>query len=119
MRPILLAIAAGLSIALYRMISRGGKTYTYNSTQIVSLGEDGNEHIVSSARETGPIIIMNKTVLIDGVEYYYKPMDGEPLQALLEYENGNLSSVNVLLPEGEKRFIIEKGRHAGATPKTA
>jgi len=107
MQPVLLVIAGVLSIALYRMLSRGGKTYSYVRTQTISFLTDGSEHVVQGT-ESGSIIITNKTVLIDGLEYCYKPMEGEQLQAILEYDESGLRSVRVLLPDGEKQFFIEK-----------
>lgn len=107
MQPVLLIIAGVLSVALYRMLSRGGKTYSYTRTQTISFLSDGSEHVVQGV-ETGSIIITNKTVLIDGLEYCYKPMEGEALQAILEYDDNGLMSVRVLLPDGEKQYFVEK-----------
>ena len=107
MQTVLLIIAAGLSVALYRMLSRGGKTYPYSRTQTISFLNDGSEHVVQGS-ERGSIIITNKTVLIDGLEYCYKPMEGEQLQAILDYDENGLRSVRVILPEGEKQYFIEK-----------
>jgi hypothetical protein len=107
MQPVLLIIAGVLSIALYRMLSRGGKTYAYTRTQTISFLSDGSEHVVQGS-ETGSIIITNKTVLIDGLEYCYKPMEGEALQAILEYDDSGLMSVRVLLQDGEKQYFVEK-----------
>jgi hypothetical protein len=111
MRPVLLAIAAFLSIALYRMISRGGKTYAYNRTQTILHLNDESEHI-SQEKEKGSITITNHSVIIDGVEYIYAPMKGEEIQAVLEYDNKALRNVRVLLPEGEKHFFIEQVQHS-------
>lgn len=107
MQPVLLIIAGVLSVALYRMLSRGGKTYSYIRTQTISFLSDGSEHVVQGA-ETGSIIITNKTVLIDGLEYCYKPLEGEALQAILEYDDGGLMSVRVLLQDGEKQYFVER-----------
>lgn len=105
MRQVLLIIAAALSVALYRMISKGGKSYAYSRTQTTSLLTNGTEQVVQHT-ESGTINITNKSVIIDGEEYIYKPLGEEPIQAVLEYEQHNLSSVRVFLPEGEKLFII-------------
>lgn len=107
MRFILLGIAIALTIALYRMLSRGGKTYAYGRTQTISFLSDGSEHVLQG-NESGSIIITNKTVLIDGLEYCYKPMENDQLQAILDYDDSGLRSVRVLLPEGEKQYFIEK-----------
>jgi len=107
MRFILLGIAIALTIALYRMLSRGGKTYSYGRTQTISFLSDGSEHVLQG-NESGSIIITNKTVLIDGLEYCYKPMENDQLQAILDYDDAGLRSVRVLLPEGEKQYFIEK-----------
>lgn len=111
MQPVLLIIAGVLSVALYRMLSRGGKTYSYTRTQTISFLSDGSEHVVQGI-ETGSIIITNKTVLIDGLEYCYKPMEGEALQAILEYDDGGLMSVRVLLQDGEKQYFVERSQTA-------
>lgn len=119
MRPVLLAIAAFLSIALYRMISRGGKTYSYNRTQTISLSADGSEHITQE-KEKGSITLTNQSVIIDGREYCYAPMKGQEAQAVLEYDNKILHSVRVLLTDGEKQFLIEQAQHSiKVTVKTA
>ena len=108
MRPVLLAVAAALSIALYRMLSKGGKTYAYARTQTISFLSDGSEHVVQGA-ESGSIIITNKTIMIDGLEYIYKPSsEDEVVQALLDYDETGLRSVRVLLPEGEKQYFVDK-----------
>lgn len=107
MRPVLLAVAAALSIALYRMLSKGGKTYAYARTQTISFLSDGSEHVVQGS-ESGSIIITNKTIMIDGLEYIYKPAENEVVQALLDYDEAGLRSVRVLLPEGEKQYFIDK-----------
>lgn len=107
MRPILLIIAAVLAVILYRMLSRGGKTYAYNRTQMISFLSDGSEHVVQE-QTNGSIIITSRTVLIDGLEYIYKPSEGEPVQALLEYDESGLRDVRVLLPEGEKQYFINR-----------
>ncbi len=111
MRPILLVVAAALSIALYRMLSRGGKTYSYSRTQTLTFMGDGSENVVQGS-EIGSIIITNKTVLIDGQEFLYKPMEDEQLQAVLEYDESGLRCVRVLLNEGEKQYFIEKAPSA-------
>jgi len=107
MRPILLGIAAILAIILYRMLSRGGKTYAYNRMQYISFLSDGSEHVIAEESQ-GSIIITGKTVLIDGLEYIYKPSDNEPVQALLDYDDNGLRSVRVLLIEGEKQYFINR-----------
>jgi len=107
MQAVLLIIAIALTIALYRMLSRGGKTYPYAGTQTTSFQKDGTEQVVPG-NENGSIIITNKTVLIDGIEYCYKPMEGEQLQAILDYDESGLCSVRVILSEGEKRYFIRK-----------
>jgi hypothetical protein len=107
MQTILLILAGVLIVVLYRMLSRGGKTYSYARTQTISFLSDGSEHVVQGL-EHGSIIITNKTVLIDGLEYCYKPMEGEQLQAILDYDENGLRSIRVLLSEGEKQFFIEK-----------
>ena len=107
MRPVLLVVAAALSIALYRMLSKGGKTYAYARTQTISFLSDGSEHVVQGA-ESGSIIITNKTIMIDGLEYIYKPAENEVVQAILDYDEAGLRSVRVLLPEGEKQYFIDK-----------
>lgn len=107
MRPILLGIAAILAIILYRMLSKGGKTYAYDRTQYISFLSDGSEHVISE-QSSGSIIITGKTVLIDGLEYIYKPADNEPVQALLDYDDSGLRSVRVLLIEGEKQYFINR-----------
>lgn len=118
MRPVLLALAAALSIALYRMISRGGKTYSYYHTQLISLLPDGTEQITQN-KEKGTIIINNKTVIIDGTEYCYAPMKNEEQEAVLEYDNKDLRNVRVLLPEGEKLFFIEQSHSLKGSVETA
>jgi len=118
MRPILLAIAAALSVALYRMISRGGKSYTYYHTQLVSQLPDGSEQ-VTQQKETGNIIINNKTVVIDGKEYCYAPMKNEDLEAVLEYDNKDLRTIRILLPDGEKHFFVEQAHSLKGSVKTA
>lgn len=115
LRPILLIIAGILSIALYRMLSRGGKTYAYDRYQMLSFQTDGSEHVIQE-ETNGSIIITNKTVLIDGLEYIYKPSEGEPVQALLDFDDNGLKSVRVLLQEGEKQYFINR---APATMRTA
>lgn len=107
MQTVLLVLALALTIALYRMLSRGGKTYPYSRTQTISFLSDGSEHVVQG-NEHGSIIITNKTVLIDGLEYCYKPMEGEQLQAILDYDENGLRSVRVLLPDGEKQYFVQK-----------
>lgn len=114
MRPILLAVAAVLAVVLYRMLSKGGKTYSYNRTQYISFLSDGSEHVIHES-ETGSIIITGKTVLIDGLEYIYKPSDNEPVQATLDYDESGLRSVRVLLVDGEKQYFINRE----AAPKAA
>jgi len=107
MREVLLLIAAALAVALYRMISKGGKSYSYSGTQTISYLEDGSEHIISG-KESGSVIITNKTVVLDGVEYCYKPLGNELQQAALEYDDADLSSIRVFLSHGEKLFFIKK-----------
>jgi len=107
MREVLLVIALGLSIALYRMLSRGGKTFTYGRTQTISFLTDGSEHVIQGS-ETGSIIITSKTILIDGLEYIHKPAPNEQLQALLDYDENGLRSIRVLLANGEKQYFIDK-----------
>lgn len=107
MRTILLGIAAVLAIILYRMLSRGGKTYAYDRMQYISFLSDGSEHVIQETL-SGSIIITGKTVLIDGLEYIYKPADNEPVQALLDYDDTGLRSVRVLLVEGEKQYFINR-----------
>ena len=111
MQTVLLLIALVLAVILFRMLSRGGKTYSYKRTQTISFQSDGSEHVTQGA-DYGSIIITNKTVLIDGLEYCYKPMEGEQLQAILEYDENGLRSVRVLMAEGEKQYFIEKGKNA-------
>jgi hypothetical protein len=106
-RTLLLVIAIALALALYRMLSRGGKTYSYGRTQTISFLSDGSEHVVQGS-ESGSIIITNKTVLIDGLEYLYKPSGNEPLQAMLDYDENGLRSVRVFQHAGEKQYFIEK-----------
>jgi hypothetical protein len=107
MRPFLLVIAAALSVALYRMISRGGKTHSYTKTHVISILPDGTEHVTNN-EENGSISITNKCAIIDGVEYAYKPMVNEPIQATLIYEDHQLSAVRIFLNESEKLFIIDR-----------
>lgn len=107
MRPILLGIAAILAVILYRMLSKGGKTYAYDKMQYISFLSDGSEHVINE-QSSGSIIITGKTVLIDGLEYIYKPADNEPVQALLDYDDNGLRSVRVLLVEGEKQYFINR-----------
>lgn len=107
LRTILLIIAGVLSVALYRMLSRGGKTYAYYRMQSITFLSDGSEHVMQE-ESNGSIIITNKTVMIDGLEYIYKPSENEPLQALLDFDDNGLRSVRVLLPEGEKQFFINR-----------
>ena len=107
MRPILLVIAGVLAVILYRMLSRGGKTYAYNRTQYISFLSDGSEHVIQE-QENGSIIITGKTVMIDGLEYIYKPGDDEIVQATLDYDDNGLRSVRVLLIEGEKQYFINR-----------
>lgn len=114
MRPILFAIAAILAIILYRMLSRGGKTYAYDRLQYISFLSDGSEHVIQE-QASGSIIITGKTVMIDGLEYIYKPADNEPVQALLDYDENGLRSVRVLLVEGEKQYFINRN----PSPKAA
>jgi len=111
MQTVLLLIALVLAVILFRMLSRGGKTYAYRRTQTISFQSDGSEQVLQGA-DNGSIIITNKTVLIDGLEYCYKPMEGEQLQAILEYDDNGLRSVRVLMSEGEKQYFIEKGKAA-------
>lgn len=107
LRPILLIIAAVLAVLLYRMLSRGGKTYSYDRTQTISFLSDGTEHVLQDVTN-GSIIIGSKTILIDGLEYVYKPTEGEPVQALLDFDESGLRSVRVLLQEGEKQYFITR-----------
>ncbi len=107
LRTILLIIAGVLAVILYRMLSRGGKTYAYDRTQTISFLSDGSEHVIQHAGN-GSIIITNKTVLIDGLEYIIKPTNNEPVQALLDFDESGLRSVRVLLPEGEKQYFINR-----------
>lgn len=107
MRTLLLMIAAALAVALYRMISKGGKSYTYAGTQTISYLDDGSEHVVSGT-EQGSVIITNKTVILDGAEYCYKPLGNELQQAALEYDDTDLSVIRVFLSHGEKLFFIKK-----------
>ena len=100
-------IAIALALALYRMLSKGGKTYSYGRTQTISFLSDGSEHVVQGS-EAGSIIITNKTVLIDGLEYLHKPSGNEPLQAMLDYDETGLRSVRVFQHAGEKQYFIEK-----------
>jgi len=100
MRTLLLLLAAALAVALYRMLSKGGKTYAYGRTQTISFLSDGSEHVVQGS-ETGSIII-------DGLEYLYKPYGNEPLQAMLDYDETGLRSVRVFQHGGEKQFFIDK-----------
>jgi hypothetical protein len=106
LRAILLVIAGVLSIILYRMLSRGGNAY--DRTQMLTFMSDGSENVVHESTN-GSIIITNKTVLIDGLEYIYKPNEDEPLQALLDYDDNGLRSIRVLLQEGEKQYFINRG----------
>ena len=117
-RPVLLILAAVLSIALYRMFSRGGKTYSYTRTKTISVGDDGTERVVQ-ASESGTIVVTNKTVIIDGVEYVYKPFGDDPLQAIVEFEHNSLGCVRVLLPDGEKQFLIEKAHTSRSSIKSS
>lgn len=89
------------------MLSKGGKTYSYNRTQYISFLSDGSEHVIQE-QENGSIIITGKTVLIDGLEYIYKPADNEPVQAILDYDENGLRSIRVLLVEGEKQYFINR-----------
>jgi hypothetical protein len=107
MREVLLLIAAALAIALYRMISKGGKKYAYSSTRTIAYLDDGSEQNIIG-NETGSIIITNKTVILDGREYCYKPMGNELQQAALEYDDEDLSGIRVFLSHGEKVFLIKK-----------
>ena len=107
LRPILLIIAAVLAVLLYRMLSRGGKTYAYDRTQTISFLSDGTEHVLQDVAN-GSIIITSKTVLIDGLEYIFKPAEGQPVQALLDFDENGLRSVRVLLQEGEKQYFISR-----------
>ena len=107
MRTVLLVLAAGLSVALYRMLSRGGKTFTYGRTQTISFLSDGSEHVIQGS-ETGSIIITSKTVLIDGLVYIHKPMDNEQLQSILDYDENGLRSVRVILTNGEKQYFVDR-----------
>jgi hypothetical protein len=119
MRPVLLAIAAILSFILYRLISRGGRTYRYTYTQYISVDADGHEHITKD-NGSGSITINNKFVVIDGKEYCYAPMKDEEKQALLEYNNKELESVRIIQQEGFRRFMLEQVQPAfKANPKTA
>lgn len=111
MRPVLLFIAATLSVILYRMISRGGKSYSYGRTQTISKNSDGSEQVVQE-KEKGAIIINNKSVIIDGIEYCYAPLKGEEIEAVLEYDHKDLRNVRVLLPQGEKHFVVESPQHS-------
>jgi hypothetical protein len=115
MRTLLLLIAVALAVALYRMLSKGGKTYSYGRTQTISFMSDGSERVVQGA-EAGSIIVTNKTVLIDGLEYLYKPSGNEPLQAMLDNDENGLRSVRVFQHGGEKQYFIDKATAAsGAT----
>jgi len=107
MRTVLLIIAAGLAIALYRMLSRGGKTFSYGRTQTISFLTDGSEHVIQGT-ESGSIIITSKTVLIDGLEYIHKPAPNEQLQAVMDYDENGLRSIRVFLANGEKQYFIDK-----------
>ncbi len=107
MREVLLMIAAALAVALYRMISKGGKSYSYSGTQTISYLEDGSEHVISG-KESGSVIITNKSVVLDGVEYCYKPLGNELQQAALEYDDADLRCIRVFLSHGEKLFFIMK-----------
>ncbi|MBS1584098.1 MAG: hypothetical protein JSS82_00920 [Bacteroidetes bacterium] len=107
MRTVLLIIAAGLAIALYRMLSRGGKTFSYGRTQTISFLTDGSEHVIQGT-ESGSIIITSKTVLIDGLEYIHKPGANEQLQAVMDYDENGLRSIRVFLANGEKQYFIDK-----------
>jgi hypothetical protein len=89
------------------MMGRGGKTYSYGRTKLISFLPDGTEQATQN-NESGVILINNRFVIIDGVEYVYKPYGEDPLEAILEYENNHLASVRVLLPDSEKQFFIEK-----------
>ncbi len=115
MRTVLLMIAAALAIALYRMISKGGKSYSYAGTQTIAYLDDGSEHVVNG-NEAGSVIITNKTVILDGAEYCYKPMGNELQQAALEYDNADLSSIRVFLSHGEKLFFIKKVHSVNKKP---
>jgi hypothetical protein len=119
MRPILLSIAAVLSFILYRMISRGGRTYRYTHTQFITLDLDGMENS-TQINGKGSITINNKFVVIDGKEYCYAPMKGEEMQALLEYNNKELESVRIIQHDGFKRFMLEQVQPVfKGNPKTA
>ncbi|MEZ5017190.1 MAG: hypothetical protein R2800_09070 [Flavipsychrobacter sp.] len=107
LRTILLVIAGVLSVILYRMLSKGGKTYSYDRTQSISFLSDGSEHVVQNTG-VGSIIITSKTVMIDGLEYIYKPSNNEPVQAILDYDETGLRSVRVLLAEGETQYFINR-----------
>ncbi len=106
-RPILLVVAGILAVILYRMLSRGGKTYSYDRTQYISFLSDGSEHVIQE-QASGSIIITGKTVMIDGLEYIYKPADNEPVQAILDFDESGLRSVKVLLVDGEKQYFINR-----------
>ncbi len=93
------------------MLSRGGKTYSYDRTQYISFLSDGSEHVISE-QSSGSIIITGKTVMIDGLEYIYKPAENEPVQALLDYDDNGLRSVKVLLIEGERQYFINRNPSA-------
>ncbi|MBL7719490.1 MAG: hypothetical protein JNL72_11680 [Flavipsychrobacter sp.] len=115
---LLLLIAAGLAIALYRMLSKGGKTYSFARTQTISFLSDGSEHVVQGT-ESGSIIITSKTVLIDGLEYLHKPQGNEPLQAVLDYDENGLRSVRVFQHGGEKQYFIDKSAATSASKQQA
>jgi len=89
------------------MLSRGGKTYSYNRTQVLTFLTDGSEQMIHE-ETNGSIIITSKTVLIDGLEYIFKPSDNEPVQALLDFDDNGLRSVRVLLQDGEKQYFINR-----------
>lgn len=108
MRLVLLTIAIALTIALYRMLSRGGKNYIFNRIQTTNFMPDGSER-VSEEEQTGQVIITNKMVIIDGIEYCYKPLGDEQLQAILDYENNKLKFIRVLLPDAIRQYFIVKG----------
>lgn len=97
-----------LAVLLYKMLGQGEKTYAYTRTMTITYKPDGTEQI-SRIDESGIVFVSPKTITIDGQPYVHKSTDRRKIQARLNYEGGNLKSIQLALPNGgEKFFYVDK-----------
>jgi hypothetical protein len=97
-----------LAAVLFKMLSQSERTYAYTSTMTITYKADGTEQL-SRVDESGIIFIARNTITIDGQPYIFKSSDKRKIQARLNYDGGNLKSINLSLPDGgEKFFYVDR-----------